>query len=58
MPEYTSIPVPFIPFGNGRCLTEQQLCEDDCLRAFVQRFPESFEYDRVRRIFIFVEPDQ
>jgi hypothetical protein len=52
---FQSVPVPFVKIGNRRALTDKQLCEDPELKALVDRFPKSFEYDPELCVSFFVE---
>lgn len=50
-----SVEVPFRMMGNRRCLTDQQIQDDPCLAAFVNRFTRCFERDPLRCIYILDE---
>jgi len=53
---YENVAVPFVKVGNRRGLTAQQLEDDPALKAFVTRFPDSFERSVTHDIWLLIEP--
>ena len=56
MSRYENVAVPFVKVGNRRGMTAQQLEDDPALKAFVNRFPNSFELSVTHDIWLLVEP--
>lgn len=50
--------VPFVDWHGRRALTEEQLENDPDLRAFVDRFPASFERALDARVWLLIEEDR
>jgi len=53
MSEFVSAAVPFVQWRNRHVLTDEQLAEDPCLREFVQRFSNCFEYDPAFNVWVY-----
>lgn len=55
---FESVAVPFVTVGNRRGLTRLQLAEYSYLRAFVEKFPASFEVTNAFDVVLFIEPEE
>ncbi len=54
---FESVEVPFKLHGNRRCLTREQIENNEYLADFVKRFPNSFEWSPVMDLAYFIEPE-
>jgi hypothetical protein len=51
--QFETVEVPFIAWGNYSVLTDMQIMEMPWLLDFINRFPNCFERDDMRSIYIF-----